>query len=387
MAYVGFDLDETLGSFGELSPYLEYLASPWALYEGKWSGRYGARGVPPGISLSDPLLQRFRMAMKIFVLCMAENEKSGEFRFIRPSILYMAKRLWILKKAGVVNGVVIYSNNRSLANVLFAASLIERVAETPGLFCNSIHLFHPVRGEEIVFEGDRLVRADKRAITLYNAFSESNQCRRPRVPFDEFTKSLYFFDDLLHPDVKSAIGERYFQVPVYSYSPQAYGLVDLCFRKAFTDSGLEGNDEYYAYNSPIFTRYLRGGMVLPMKKTANDIIGELKNVRRSYRSSSRNSPLPDDSNLLEQFDLAFPPYIPSLQRTNARGIPISKNVFTKALGTLRKLETRRNKGENLNAKNKRSLQNASTIVTFYENQNPNQAGGRRRRTYRKGRKV
>ncbi len=384
MAYVGFDLDETLGSFGELTPYLDYLGSPWGLYEGKWSGRYGSQRVRPGLPLSEDLREQFIVAMKKFVSFMAEYEKTGQHRFIRPSILHMAKRLWILKQAGIVNDVVIYSNNMSLVTLFFAASLIEVVAETPGLFCNSIHLFHPFRGEEILFEGDRLVRAEKRAITLYNAFSKSKKCRKPRGSFEEFTKSLYFFDDLLHPDVKSAIGENYFQVPVYTYAPKSYGFVDFCFKKAFTEAGLEGNHEYYLYHMPMFTKYLRGGMAVPMRKTADDIIRELRDIRKSYGYSSRNTPVPDDSTLLVEFEKVFPPPPPpTLTRTNARGIPISRNEFQKALGTMRKLETRRNRGE---AVNEKALETARNILMFYENQNPNQEGGRKKRR-RKTRKV
>ena len=186
-----------------------------------------------------------------------------------------------------------------------------------------------------------------------------------------------------HPDILGTIGDRYFLVEGYEYIPESYDLLNAFFKEAFQKSGLEGDIEYFKYNRALFVTASRTGVFRSKPWTAEEVLAALP--RLLPEPEAPRPPL-EDSKLLERFEAKFPPPPPpTLSRTNALGIPISRNEFRKALGTLRRLETRRNRGENVN---QRALENASRTVSFYEAQNPNQTGGRRHcRARRKTRKV
>lgn len=383
MAYVGFDLDSTLGCFAQVTPFLYYLYSPWALYESHWSGRFGSTAIFPGAPLSAGLRQKFKKALREFVRCILEKETAGEFHFLRPSLVPIAKRLSELKAAGLVSGVSMYSNNMSLGNLHFAAELIEQSAEIPSeLFCRFLHIYHPLRQQEIDFGYAGEILADKHPQTLYHGFMSAEKCAVKPASYQEFVNSLYFFDDVKHPFLISALGKRYVHVKPYNYYSASFDSLFDCFVKAFQNSGLADDAEYYQYNIRLFQKYK--GEHGPDRQSLEGIRVELQ--KQFYRSTKGDS-FPDDTKLLQIFDAMFPPPPPPrLTRSNALEIPISKNEFSKALATLRRLETRKNRGQELPATNQQALQNAERVISFYEAQNPEQEGGRRGKKTRRRRR-
>jgi hypothetical protein len=254
MAYIGFDLDETLGRFAVVYYHVTYLSPLKSYYESSEI----LNKLPP--ESSEELKQQMESALNLFVKKIAEKEAAGGLGFLRPSILPIAQRLWQLQQEGKVKGVVIYSNNGNLGLLHFAARLIETIAKTPGLFCDFIHWYHPIRRykredeEENVLEIDesRPGSGKKTVRTLYNIFMMSPSCKKNApASFEEFKNNLYFFDDTDHPDISSKIGKRYFQNPIYRYDVPDYEFINNAFIESFSESGLSENNEYETYVQPI----------------------------------------------------------------------------------------------------------------------------------------
>ena len=148
MAYIGFDLDETLGRFNTPYFYTIFLQPHTVLYRGEWSGVYDRhKYVQEPIPLSPGLENKLNKAFTIFAECLASKEPA--LGLLRPSMIEIARRLYELKQEGLVKAVVIYSNNGNLALLHLAAKMIEILANAPGLFCNYIHWYHPSRSMEI----------------------------------------------------------------------------------------------------------------------------------------------------------------------------------------------------------------------------------------------
>jgi hypothetical protein len=275
MAYVGFDLDETLGHFSSLHYHIYYL------YFHKSHYQSGGRGPEP--ELSNDLRNRFETALNLFVEKLAGPEAAGLLGFLRPSILQIAQRLWILKQIGKVKGVLLYSNNGNLGMLHFAAKLIERIAGTPGLFCDFIHLYHPMRHGSSI----------KSTSILREAFRNGPCSRAGEVP-ENFVENLYFFDDIPHSSIVEDIGERYFLVPPYVYDPPAFDFLNQSFKEAFLEAGLEAPD-YYEYGAGVFGNN--------KTVTVEKILKSIRNDQSRYELQDNRG---DDSTFIAKFNALFP---------------------------------------------------------------------------------
>lgn len=345
MAYVGFDLDETLGRFVMAEFHTYFLYPHKAIFEGQWSGMYGSRKIVPAAPLTDALREKLETAFDHFAACLAKKERD-HLGILRPGIDRIARRLYKLKQEGKVKSVLIYSNNGNLAHLHLAAKMIEKLANTPGLFCNFIHWFHPIRASTGEIRYGQPGAADKKIATLYKAFSE---CTNEPIDYNEFVKNLYFFDDVYHPDIAKAIGNRYFQNPAYKYDADPKAIND-CFEKAFVEAGLDQDPEYYAYIQQLGTR------------TFEEIMRFIQDdLQRAVRKNMR----PNNTNFRRKFNLTFPPS------------QVNKGKFQKAVQTMRALHKKQNVGSELSNAERNILQNAQNTITDYELQNPEQQGGQR----------
>ncbi len=323
MAYVGFDLDETLGRFTVVYWHVMFLTPLKSYYESEGMRVYDGKTVeyirPP--ECSEDLKERMDTALNLFVKKIAEEEKAGRLGFLRPSILPIAKRLWDLQQKGKVKGVVIYSNNGNLGLLHFAAQLIETIAETPRLFCDFIHWYHPLRryGEVEVNE-DRPGSGMKTVRTLYNIFT-MGPCSGKGAPesFEDFKNNLYFFDDADHSNISGTIGkQRYFQNPKYIYDVPNYEFINQAFTEAFSESGLYNNDEYEAYAKPLL------GSTAILGKIMNFITTEQKSY---LKKDSRES----NSHFISRFFSTFPEDGPTSTAAPAPApAPVTQAVTTPA---------------------------------------------------------
>jgi hypothetical protein len=349
MAYIGFDLDETLGRFSVAHYHTLFLQPHNVLYRSQWSGLYSAHDyVAEPIPLSSALEAKLERAFTIFAECLVEKElQQPPLGLLRPSMIEIVKRLQELKEEGLVKAVVIYSNNGNLALLHLAGKMIERLAKAPGFFCNYIHWYHPSRSREI--DKSQPGVAYKTLSVLLDAFQGGSCGTQRNIPLH----NIYFFDDLdpPHRDLQQILRNHYFQISPYKYDAEFNGLNE-CLKTAMEETGLLEDEEYRQYITPV----LRNNI------TMEGIMQMIHGDQRSYR---RRLAKPDDSRLLQTVFAEFPK-------------PISKNNFTKSLQTLRRLEKKQNEGSNLSSEEEQLLTSSRNLITAYERQDPNVSGGKRR---------
>ena len=203
--WVAFDMDSTLGYFGSVVNYLTCFA-PWLLNDIYKKSHYDGPTMPR-VNLPNELNEPLMKAFYLFTKLMSAEEPVN--KLIRPGILEVLKKLTEAKKTGKVGGIMIYSNNASLVTVLFCQELIRLLlGETNDVFNPALSWLSPIRKEELsgfqVGHGPKTVETIKRAFkTVY----------KDAVIRDE---NILFFDDLVHPDIKSKIPEaNYFHVQPY----------------------------------------------------------------------------------------------------------------------------------------------------------------------------
>ena len=266
MAYLGFDLDETLGSFGTVNLFL-YFLDPFSYYT--FQGQY-PDAVPPVPELNTKLQNAFHL----FAECLLKKEPA--LGILRPGIVEICQRVLELKNKGDVKSVVIYSNNGNHTSLLLAAKMIEIALERPGgLFCNFVSWFHPLRSQDVdeslkndfppsevpwlyntkIAAGEldtrRIGRALKSMRVLKEAFMTGDcENKNENKPTNE---SIYFFDDLLHKNIFKAIGvKNYFLVTKFQKEQEFAPILD-CFIYAMKESLLADDPQYYSYIHNMFT--------------------------------------------------------------------------------------------------------------------------------------
>ena len=363
MAYIGFDLDETLGRIQTAEYCMTFLYPHKALFESQWSGHHGRPKYDPPIPLSEGLKAKFDNALSIFVDCIAEKETNGQTFLLRPGMVDIIRRLNDLKQAGAVKGAVIYSNNGNLANLILVGKLLEKLANAPGFFCNYIHWFNPMRSAEVerkLYGAREGIpgRAAKTIAVLKRAF-ETGTCGMGEISDAEFRENLYFFDDVVHQDISTRIGDRYFHNPQYKKNTPLNPLLS-CFERAFTESGLATDSEYYDY-----TAYVFGGNPRTLAYIKSFIS---KDYAEMLRKGEILNEVPNNTAFRAKFESKFPAPV-------AR---VTRNAFTRAVSTMRRLEKQQNEGTALTEANAKNLTNAQAVINTYEAQNPNAAGGRRK---------
>ena len=327
MAYVGFDLDETLGRFSAAHYASLFLRPTEAIFESAYSGFYGSVKIPEP-PMSDNLRTKLKKGFDLFVDCLVEKEKeSPPLGLIRPVMIPIVKKLYELKQRGEVKAVVIYSNNGNLALLHLAAQMLEKLADAPGLFSNFIHWYHPTREREVSYR--RPGEAIKTLDTLVKAFGETT----------EIKDKLYFFDDLSppHPILKKALQERYFQIAPYRYDADP-AIVLECFKTAFEAAGLDTDPEYYTYMKS----------VLGADASYEKILKLMEGDRKIYRVRRNNKP--NNISLKNAFNKTFS----------------NKKEFSKALATVRRLERKMNEGLNLTQNEKNLYNKSQQILTVME---------------------
>lgn len=213
MAYVGFDLDETIGQFQGLDIHTYFLQPQNALYKSKWSDKESK-------TMSKDLEKKLEIAFQTYIDCLVKKVP----QLIRPSMIEVAKEL----QNSDVKSVVIYSNNSNLSLLHLGARMVEKLANVPDLFDNYIHWYHPFHTRE----------QKKTLAVLQKAFYKP-------VPVEQ----LYFFDDLVHPDLLEQLGDHYTQVEPYKFVADPE-LLNECFLEAFLQERLFENEEYLEYMKP-----------------------------------------------------------------------------------------------------------------------------------------
>lgn len=224
MAYIGFDLDETLGYFGTVDILTKFL-DPYNLVQS-----------PPSPALDAKL----KVAFDAFARCLVAQPNTANV--LRPGLLQLFQRLAQLKAEGRIRAMAIYSNNGNPSVLRLAQRMLELGLGQEDLFCARVHAEHPVREE---YNKPRFPpnAAPKTIYTLKGIFQ---QCEGGAASAPIENNRLFFFDDSVHTNIRDSIGTNYKVVAPFKIE-QPVDVLESCFREAMESSGLSTDDEYFAY--------------------------------------------------------------------------------------------------------------------------------------------
>jgi hypothetical protein len=287
MAYIGFDLDETLGRFISAHPFV-FFVNPGPVYD------YLLKGQAPFVP-SEALRAKLEVAMNEFAKCLVATVPG----ILRPGILAILSKLSNLKDSGQVAAISIYSNNGNLGLLLLASAMIENALGKPGLFCNHIDWYNPMRSAEIT--PGRPGSAYKTGRVLRQSFLDP-RCGSFRSLNAIQKAKTYFFDDTIHQDVLNEIGPaNYFRVNPYKIDPSSVKPIESCLDTALRAADLDTDEEYLSYINPIAVALGSD----PTKKDYTKIFTALSNFNRNYVPTTLKFSDDTDS-ILERISVLFP---------------------------------------------------------------------------------
>lgn len=181
--------------------------------------------------ITDSIRKQLASAYKYFVAGVLQEEVSYmPLGVLRPGILDVMKSLYQLQKDKQLAHVIIYSNNDSLPCLEFIRDLIHAHLGTNDLICECAHRSHPLRDEFALH--NRFSTIDKSWNSLKRVLVEG-RCKAPATLSPD---DVYFFDDLMHPDLYNALGKQYCRVPPYEFKASYHRLVEL-----YIDALSDGN--------------------------------------------------------------------------------------------------------------------------------------------------
>lgn len=224
MAYIGFDLDETLGYFGTVDIFTKFL-DPYHLVLS-----------PPSPTLDAKL----KVAFDAFARCLVAQPQAANV--LRPGLLQLFQRLAQLKAEGRIRAMAIYSNNGNSSVLRLAQRMLELGLGQEDLFCARVHAEHPLRSANRM-PGYPPNAAPKTIYTLKRIFQ---QCEGGAASAPIENNRLFFFDDVVHPNIQYSIGTNYKVVAPFKIE-QPVDVLESCFQHAMETSGLFTDDEYFAY--------------------------------------------------------------------------------------------------------------------------------------------
>ena len=200
MAYVVFDLDETLAHLHSMYYFIASLNMKEDIVENR---SYLLSFLPEDVFDSQ------KRAYHLFIKRVLEAETSDKpLGILRPGVLEVMRALRALQQKGKVKHVVIYSNNAHLPSLKFVRDLIHLHVGSSFLIGDCIHRGHPLR-----YMDQQNPVITKSWSTLRDILIEG-RCKAESLA----AKQVYFFDDLDHLDLQRALKEQYYKVPAYSYT-------------------------------------------------------------------------------------------------------------------------------------------------------------------------
>jgi hypothetical protein len=224
--YYVFDLDETLGQMHTPFAFMCTLR-PEEFHKEK-NPKFHAKLIAN--ANTSELRDRQRVAYMAFVRLLAEAEQqSPPLGVLRPGILEVFRAIQAQRAAGQDVCCVIYSNNGDLHLLELTRDVLHQALGTRDLIRDCVHWFHPMRSPEI--SPGEPGRAEKTWAVLSRVLKEG-PCGAPDVRPSQVT----FFDDRVHPDLKTTLGEESIQVLPFSYRVNTSVLTEL-YRKALEEAG------------------------------------------------------------------------------------------------------------------------------------------------------
>lgn len=237
MVYLAFDLDGTIGNF---LPVWKLLCP---LRQKEHFTNLPAIVVPP---ISETLQWEIDIAYSAFVKLVAKAETSDSpLGLFRPGIFKVFDEVKRLRKKGIVEGVIMYTNNSSPPLYNFASDVLKYYIGGE-VFDDILHYRHALR---IKAPYSSLPPADKRWAELKHLLVESKVKAPPTVE----PTQVMFFDDMHHYDLMHILGahDNYVKVSEYKYVPENHKLTNI-FLTALMESSVLSSvnlNEFLEYSS------------------------------------------------------------------------------------------------------------------------------------------
>lgn len=224
MVYLAFDLDGTIGNF---MPVWKLLC-PFDMI-GHFRTMPSKQSTIPQMMTED-LKWELDIAYSAFVKRVADAETSDKpLGIFRPGIFKVFSIVSKLKSLGVVEGVIMYTNNSSPSLFNFAKDVITYVNKGP-MFDDVLDYLHHLR---IKAPGSNKPPVHKTWVELKKLLIESKSRARPDIgPSD-----VMFFDDMLHQDMATKLGPNFVKLAEYTGRPTNERLKEV-FLAALNDSNL-----------------------------------------------------------------------------------------------------------------------------------------------------
>jgi hypothetical protein len=131
----------------------------------------------------------------------------------RPGLFSVMRRLLDLQKRGLITAVHLYSNNSYPPTLYFIRDVIHSAIRSDTLIHMTIDWTHPLRVKE------RLIRLPDTYI--------GKSWETMREICEVSPHQVYYFDDLLHTDLSSVLGDQYYHVPKYEFRASFDRLIEI----------------------------------------------------------------------------------------------------------------------------------------------------------------
>jgi hypothetical protein len=275
MSYFIFDMDETLAELYSVYYFIASLRLQETLSEHL------------RMNVDNKMRKSLEKAYDIFVEKVYEEEISlYPLGILRPGILGIMKHIHRLKINGVINGVVIYSNNSHLESLEFIRDLIYadlNLKTADNFISECVHYNHPMR----LLEKTVLPAGAKSWSTLKEILINS-KCGAPN---SLEANEVFFFDDLAHPDLQYNLGTNYYKVPAYNFKASFDRLSDI-----FVSSLIEANVDLGIFGEYLIAVFMPTKQIFERDGFAklNKIISVFKERTKGTVDTYMLSPKPDE---------------------------------------------------------------------------------------------
>jgi hypothetical protein len=149
--------------------------------------------------------------------CAMKEISNTPIGFLRPGLVktsflpldftpYM-EQILELKRKGICQGVIIYSNNDLLKSLRFVRDVIHVILGVNDLFCHCIHRTYPGRKQEY--------NPPKTWIELKSLLENQTDINNHCDISDFEPSNVIFFDDIVH-SIQNELGDNYIQVDEYN---------------------------------------------------------------------------------------------------------------------------------------------------------------------------
>jgi len=227
--YLVFDLDATLGDF----------VSVWRILCTLRQSRFFADSNPASVKPFPTVSfqKKIDLAYNKFVISLAENEVSKEpLGLFRPGIFKLFEKVVRLKRSGACRGVIIYSNNSSIAILELVRDIFHQVFNYK-VFDDLIHLRHEFRTRI-----DGTIDTRKNWNELQRILV-SGLCKAPSTIS---VSEVKFFDDQIHDDLVEKLGSNYVHVQPYIFKVNMSSMVSI-IKKILADTNLLLDADFLPY--------------------------------------------------------------------------------------------------------------------------------------------